>query len=270
VTGPPRPAADRLPSPSPPRLRRLLIGALAAGASVVVVAGCGSGGAPRFGMPDPATRAEHSTLHLWQGVFITAMVVGALVWGLIIWSIVRYRKKPGDEELPVQTRYHLPLEITYTVIPIIIVAVIFFFVVRVENRVDRTVSDPDVTVRVEGFQWGWRFTYLAPDGSTIGVPIVGNQYQNPTLTLPARETVQLILVSDDVDHSFYVPDFLFKRDLIPGVNNKVDLYIEHTGLFQGHCAEFCGLHHADMNFRVNAVDRSRFQPQLASASGGNP
>ena len=82
-----------------------------------MVAGCGGGGAPRFGMPDPATRAEHSTLHLWQGVFITAMVVGALVWGLIIWSILRYRKKPGDEELPVQTRYHLPLEITYTVDP---------------------------------------------------------------------------------------------------------------------------------------------------------
>jgi cytochrome c oxidase subunit II len=221
-------------------------------------------------MPNPATRAEHSTLHLWEGVFITAIAVGALVWGLIIWSILRYRKKPGDESLPAQTRYHIPLEITYTVVPVVIVAVIFFFVVRVENKVNHTVSNPDVTVRVEGFQWGWRFTYLGADGSTIGTPIVGNQDQNPTLTLPAKQTVKLILVSDDVDHSFYIPDFLFKRDLIPGVDNTVDLYIERTGLFQGYCAEFCGLHHADMSFRINAVDKSRFQPQLASGPGGTP
>jgi cytochrome c oxidase subunit II len=221
-------------------------------------------------MPNPATRAEHSTLHLWEGVFITAIAVGALVWGLIIWSILRYRKKPGDESLPAQTRYHIPLEITYTVVPVVIVAVIFFFVVRVENKVNHTVSNPDVTVRVEGFQWGWRFTYLGADGSTIGTPIVGNQDENPTLTLPAKQTVKLILVSDDVDHSFYIPDFLFKRDLIPGVDNTVDLYIERTGLFQGHCAEFCGLHHADMSFRINAVDKSRFQPQLASGPGGTP
>ncbi len=221
-------------------------------------------------MPEPATRAEHSTLHLWQGIFITAIVVGALVWGLIIWSIVRYRKKPGDDSIPTQTRYHVPLEITYTIVPVVIVAVIFFFVVRVENRVDRTVANPDVTVRVEGFQWGWRFTYLRPDGTTIGTPIVGTQDRNPTLTLPARQTVKLILVSDDVIHSFYVPDFLYKRDLIPGVSNTVDFYIQRTGLFQGHCAEFCGLYHADMNFRINAVDKDRFQPQLASATGGNP
>jgi cytochrome c oxidase subunit 2 len=253
-----------------PHRRRILLGGLAAAVLAVVAGGCGGSGTPRFGMPDPATRAEHSTLHLWQGVFITAIVVGALVWGLIIWSILRYRKKPGDTELPPQTRYHIPLEISYTVIPVVIVAVIFFFVVRVENKVDHTVSNPAVTVRVEGFQWGWRFTYLAPDGSTIGTPIVGNQDQNPILTLPVGETVELILVSDDVDHSFYVPGFLFKRDLIPGVGNTVDLYIEHAGLFQGHCAEFCGLHHADMNFRVNAVDKGRFQPQLASASGGTP
>jgi cytochrome c oxidase subunit 2 len=243
---------------------------LAAAAGAALVTGCSGSSAPTFGMPYPATRAEHSTLHLWQGIFITAIAVGALVWGLIIWSIVRYRKKPGDTELPRQTRYHIPLEITYTVIPVIIVAVIFFFTVRAENTVDRTVSNPAVTVRVEGFQWGWRFTYLAPNGSIIGRPIVGNQFQNPTLTLPAQETVQLILISEDVDHSFYVPDFLFKRDLIPGVNNTVDLYIEHTGLFQGHCAEFCGLYHADMNFRVNAVAKSSFQPQLVGGPGGSP
>src|ERR1035437_1501738 len=178
---------------SPQGRGRLLFGALAVAVGAVAVGGCSGNATPRFGRPNPATRAEHSTLHLWQGVFITAIVVGALVWGLIIWSIVRYRKKPGDTELPPQTRYHIPLELTYTIVPVVTVAVIFFFTVRVENKVDHTVSNPDVTVRVEGFQWGWRFTYLAPDGSTIGTPIVGNQDQNPTLTLPVQETVKLIL-----------------------------------------------------------------------------
>jgi cytochrome c oxidase subunit 2 len=202
-------------------------------------------------------------------VFIAALVVGAIVSGLIIWSIIRYRKRPGDEETPPQFRYHIPLEVTYTVIPVIIVAVIFFFVVRVENRVDRTVKNPPVAVRVEGFQWGWRFTYLSgPDGAPLGVPVVGNKNDNPTLTLPVGETVQLQLVSDDVIHSFFVPDFLFKRDLIPGVNNTVDLYIQRTGSFQGHCAEFCGEFHATMGFIVDAVTPAQFRTFLASRTGG--
>ena len=110
----------------------------------------------------------------------------------------------------------------------------------------------------------------AADGGFDLTPVVGDQNHNPALILPEGSTVRLLLRSEDVIHSFYVPDFLFKRDLIPGVNNTVDLYIEHTGLFQGHCAEFCGLHHADMNFRVGAVAKSSFQPQLASGPQGTP
>jgi cytochrome c oxidase subunit 2 len=220
-------------------------------------------------MPNPATRAEHSTLHLWQGVFIAAAVVGALVWGLIFWSIIRYRKKAGDEELPKQFRYNIPLEITYTIIPVVIVAVIFFFVVRTENRVDATVKDPPVTVKVEGFQWGWRFTYLSgPNGSPLGPPIVGDQTSNPTLILPVGQTVQLQLIADDVIHSFFVPDFLFKRDLIPRVNNTVDFYIQRSGHFLGHCAEFCGEFHALMGFTINAVSVPEFRTFMGGQSAG--
>ncbi len=209
-------------------------------------------------MPAPATVQAHQTLYLWQGVFITAVVVLLIVWGLIFWSIVRYRKRGNEKSLPKQTQYHIPLEITYTIIPIIIVSVIFFFVVKAENIIDSTKATPAVSVKVEGFQWGWRFTYLNPDGSPMAPPIVGDQYSEPVLTLPAGETVRLQLVSDDVIHSFYVPDFLFKRDLIPRVNNVVELYIDKTGTFQGHCAEFCGLDHAYMNFLVKAVPKAQF------------
>lgn len=217
-------------------------------------------------MPAPATRQSHSILHLWQGLVVAALVVGGVVWGLILWSVFRYRKRPGDDTLPKQTQYHVPLEVTYTVIPLIIVAVIFFFVVKSDDIVNSHAAAPGATVRVEGFQWGWRFTYLNPDGSVIGTPIVGDQDQSPTLTLPADTTVRLILVTADVVHSFYVPDFLFKRDLIPKVDNTVDLYIDKTGTFQGHCAEFCGLRHADMGFVVRAVPKDEFDP----AAPGQP
>jgi cytochrome c oxidase subunit 2 len=237
--------------------------------SAAALTACSGSSAPRFGMPNPATRAQHSTLHLWQGTFITAIVIGILVWGLIIWSVIRYRKKPDDNQLPKQVRYHIPLELTYTAIPILIVAVIYFFVVRSENKITATTRNPPVTVRVEGFQWGWRFTYLdRPDGTPVAQPILGDQIRNPTLTLPVGETVRLQLIADDVIHSFFIPDFLIKRDLIPGVNNNLDLYIERAGLFPGHCAEFCGLYHAQMGFQVRAVPRNEFQTLLAAGLGG--
>jgi cytochrome c oxidase subunit 2 len=225
------------------------------------LAGCTGDRQPRYGMPTPVTRQSQSTLHLWQGMFVTALVIGAIVWALIFWSVVRYRRRPSSsssEALPKQTQYAIPLEITYTIIPVIIVAVIFGFVYHTENVVNSTSATPAVSVRVEGFQWGWRFTYLNPDGSPIGGTITGDQDHAPTLTLPAGETVRLTLIADDVIHSFYVPNFLFKRDLIPKVNNTVELYIDKTGTFIGHCAEFCGLHHADMNFSIQAVPASSF------------
>ncbi|MGH9125218.1 MAG: aa3-type cytochrome oxidase subunit II [Acidimicrobiales bacterium] len=245
---------------------RALLAAYALGVALLV-AGCTGVNEPRYGMPAPADTQAKQTLYLWQGVFVTALVVMAIVWGLIFWSIIRYRKRGNETSLPRQTQYHIPLEITYTVIPVVIVAIIFFFVVHAENIVDSTSATPAVSVKVEGFQWGWRFTYLTPAGTPMAPPIVGNQYSQPVLTLPAGETVRLQLVSDDVIHSFFVPDFLFKRDLVPGINNVVELYIDKTGTFQGHCAEFCGLHHADMNFLVKAVPKGAFSIPGAATGG---
>jgi cytochrome c oxidase subunit 2 len=241
---------------------QLAAGGLALGLGVFAVAGCSGDSQPRYGMPTPVTQQGHSTLHLWQGIFVTAAVIGAIVWALILWSVLRYRRSSSrsssSEQLPKQTQYHIPLEITYTIIPVVIVAVIFGFVYHTENIVNSTSAPPAVSVRVEGFQWGWRFTYLNPDGSTIGPTIVGAQDNPPTLVLPLDSTVRLTLVSDDVDHSFYVPNFLFKRDVIPKINNVVELYTDKAGTFVGHCAEFCGLHHADMNFQIQVVPKASF------------
>jgi cytochrome c oxidase subunit 2 len=149
------------------------------------LAGCSGRTLPRFGAPSGATHQSQYFLHMWRGTLIVAAVIFALVWGLIFWSIIRYRKRPGDDRRPKQTQYHIPLEVTYTVIPIVIVAVIFGFVVHAENKINHLSSRPPVTVKVEGFQWGWRYSYLRADGSVIGAPVVGTQDHNPTLVVQA-------------------------------------------------------------------------------------
>jgi cytochrome c oxidase subunit II len=166
------PACRPAPSFTPVPACRPRAAVLAAGLAAVL-AGCSGRTLPRFGAPAGVTHQSQNFLHMWRGTFIVATLIGALVWGLIFWSIIRYRKRPGDDALPKQTQYNIPLEITYTVIPILIVAVIFGFVVHAENKINELSKNPPVTVRVEGFQWGWRYSYLRPDGTVIGTPIVG-------------------------------------------------------------------------------------------------
>ena len=237
----------------------LVVAALAAGASVAL-SGCGA----RFGVPKPATTQSRSVLHLWQGFFIAALVVGAFVWTLIIVAIVKFRRPrdAGPDDLPPQTREHIPLEITYTAIPIAIVAVLFGITVGVQHKEDKLTAKPALTVHVEGFQWGWRFTY-----KDEGVEIVGNQLKPPTLVLPTNQTVRLELTAPDVIHSFYVPAFLFKRDVIPGFTNEVDLNLDRVGTFEGKCAEFCGLNHTDMGFTVMTSPEPEFRQWLDTHRG---
>src|SRR5918911_902278 len=100
---------------------------------------------------------------LWIGSVIAALVVGAFVWGLIFWCVVRYRKR-GDQ-LPPQTRYNLPIELLYTIVPFLIIAVLFYYTAIIETYVNKTSAHPDVRVEVVAFKWNWQFRYLDP-GST--------------------------------------------------------------------------------------------------------
>ena len=229
---------------------------------VVALAAVGTGCSSRFGVPKPATSQSGSVLELWRGFFVTALVVGAFVWTLIIVAIIRFRHRPtGPDDLPPQTREHIPLELTYTAIPIAIVAVLFGFTVGVQHREDKLIAHPALAVHVEGFQWGWRFTY-----KDQGVEIVGNQLDPPELVLPVDQTVRLEITAPDVIHSFYVPAFLFKRDAIPGFPNEVDLHLDRVGTFEGKCAEFCGLNHGDMGFTVHTMRPDDFRAWLATHS----
>src|SRR6476620_4413252 len=160
--------------------------------AAVALAGCSS----TFGQKSPATKQSRSMSDLWRGGVMTALVVGAIVLSLIIFTVLRYRRR-GRTDVPSQRQYIIPLEIVYTVIPIVIVLVLFGFSYAVQDKVDALSDNPDVTIEVQGFQWQWQFHYRAEDVTVTGVPD-----HRPVMVLPVNETVRLVLTSRDVNHSF--------------------------------------------------------------------
>ena len=194
------------------------------------------------------------------------MAIGVLVTGLILWSVVRYRRRASssDGEAP-QFRDNIRLEVFYTAVPLVIVAVLFALTVGTQRRVTKVAERPDLRVDVTGFQWGWRFHYPEAD-----VTVVGDSNDPPTLVLPAGRRVGFELASTDVIHSFYVPAFLDKRDVVPGEENRVDVTTTRVGRFPGLCAEFCGLDHARMGFTVDVVPPSDFDSWLAAQQQAQP
>jgi cytochrome c oxidase subunit 2 len=214
---------------------------------------------PRFGAPDPKSEQGDSILQLWQGFFLVAIAVALLVWGLLVYVLIRYRRRSADGDgLPTQRHYNGPLEIGYTVAPILVVAVLFGFSVATEDNVNRLDPEPAAVVEVLGFQWSWQFHY--PEE---GVTVTGEPGEPPELVLPLGRPAQLDLVAADVAHSFWVPDFLSKRDLIPGVHNEIDVTPTELGSYVGRCAEFCGLDHWLMSYTVRVVPEDEYEEWLA-------
>jgi cytochrome c oxidase subunit II len=230
--------------------------ALTAFTAVALLGGCSS----RGGVPEPASRQGEDVLDLWRILLGAGIAVGALVVGLVLWSVVRYRRPRGAaaDDLPKQTDANIPIEVFYTVVPLVIVALLFGLTMRTQNRVTKESESPDLAVEVTGFQWGWRFRYPAQ-----GVTITGDANNPPTLVLPVGANVRLRLVAADVVHSFFVPAFLVKKDLIPGVDNSLEIRPNAPGRYPAVCAEFCGLDHWRMTFDVEVVSPEAFQAFVA-------
>jgi len=225
----------------------------------------------RFGWPEGITDQATHMRELWTGSVIAALVVGVIVWTLILWPVVRHRKR-GDE-LPRQTAYNLPLEIAYTILPFLIIAALFFFTVVVQNKVQDRSNNPDETIAVNAFKWNWQFVYpntTGPDGEPVNT--VGTTSEIPILVLPTDRTIRFEVASADVIHSFWVPEFLFKLDVIPGNENGRDnvfqVTVRHEGAYVGRCAELCGTYHAYMNFEVRAVSGDDYDAYLKARQSG--
>lgn len=229
---------------------------IALGAFILALSACTS----RGGAPEPASRQGKEVLDLWRVLLGAGVVLGALVMGLILWSVVRYRRPPGagPDDLPKQTAANIPIEVFYTVVPLLIVALLFGLTMRTQRKVTKQSDTPDLAVEVTGFQWGWRFRYPAQ-----GVAITGDANNPPTLVLPVGANVRLRLVAADVVHSFFVPAFLVKKDLIPGVDNSLEIRPSEVGRYPAVCAEFCGLDHWRMTFDVEVVTPEAFQAFVA-------
>jgi cytochrome c oxidase subunit II len=225
----------------------------------------------RFGWPNGITDQATDMRVLWTWSVIAALIVGFLVWGLILYSVIRHRKR--SDELPKQTAYNLPLEIAYTIVPFIIIAVLFFFTVQTQDKVLARSDHPDVTIDVNAFKWNWQFVYpdaKGPDGKPVNT--VGTSEEIPILVIPVNRTVRFQVASADVIHSFWVPEFLFKLDVIPGNengrNNVFQVTARKTGAYVGRCAELCGTYHAYMQFEVRTVTSSQYDSYIAARQKG--
>ncbi len=208
-----------------------------------------------FGAKPGATTTASQTEHLWQGFTIGAIAVGGFTLALIVFAAVRYRVHTRDDSVPRQTQYHLPLEVTYTIIPLLIVLVLFAFTVVVEDQVT-ALPPPQATIQVQAFQWGWRFNYP-------GFAIVGQTTNTPVMEMPEHENVRIVLTSLDVVHGFYIRDFNFSRYALPGVVNQFTFNAVKTGVFFGQCTQLCGLLHSLMWFEVKVVPPATYQRWLA-------
>ena len=230
--------------------------------AVVFVSGAGQMLYP----PKPATAEAVQTSSLYDIVFAIAVAIFVAVEGLIVWSILRYRRRPGDVDLPPQTHGNNFVEVLWTLIPTVIVLYLFAISWNTLNTVDAVTPNPDVKIHVLAGQFQWQFEYLDASGKHLATQTkpFGD---GGGMAVPVGKKIQVTLDSGDVIHAWYVPRFLFKRDVIPGQTNHFEFTVdpaEAGQTFHGQCAELCGTSHYAMQFSVVAMTPSDYDAWLAN------
>ncbi len=220
-------------------------------------------------LPKGVTSLSPEITDFWRSTWLWALAVGCLVWGLIFYCAIRYRRKKTDTGLPPQMAYNVPIEILFTVVPVIMVAVLFGKTVQLENKMlDTTSQKNDVIINVVGKQWSWDFNYVKEKVYDAGAQATMNRSTGvlesklPTLYLPVNKRVEFVLTSRDVIHSFWVIPFLQKMDMIPGKVNRFAVTPTEKGTFQGKCAELCGAYHSQMLFQVKVVSEAKYEQHI--------
>ncbi len=229
------------------------------------------------GFTDDGTQATNQTemvSGLWVNSWIVLLAVGVLTWGLIAFAAIAYRRRRGQTGLPVQLRYNMPIEIFYTIVPLILVIGFFAFTARDQSILETQHEDPDVSITAIGKQWAWDFQYNGDEEDnsdavwTMGVQAQTDDRGNitsdlPTLVLPVDKSVTINLQSRDVIHSFWVIDFLYKKDMYPGRDtNSWSFVPTREGTYAGKCAELCGEYHSMMLFNVEVVSQAEYDDYL--------
>ncbi len=221
----------------------------------------------------PVTNHTERIAGLWVTSWIVLLVVGVLTWGLMIWAAVAYRRRKNDTGLPQQLRYNMPIEVFYTIVPLILIVGFFAFTARDQAAIEARIENPDVKIEAFGKQWSWDFNYIDEDVHSIGIqaqedpngePGAMQMDKLPTLYLPVGKTVEIELEARDVIHSFWVPEFLYKKDMIPGKTNWMTFTPMREGTYAGKCAELCGEYHSIMLFNVKVVSQAEYDEYIES------
>ena len=241
--------------PLEPRLRRrsrlvLLLPLLLVLTSCAKVSG--------LGYKEGLSSVNDTSLPLWQGAWITAGIVGVFTAGLILWASIFHRKK--SDEFPRQTQYHIPIEVAYTIIPFVIVAVLFAYTARDESRItNKSPVGVMHNIKVNAIQWSWQFTYpeAGPNATITGTP-----QQRPVLYMPQGERVRFDLTSSDVVHGFWIPAFMIQLQNLPGVTNHLEFTANKLGDYPGRCNILCGRDHSLMQFTVRVVTPTQYKDYI--------
>jgi cytochrome c oxidase subunit 2 len=219
--------------------------------------------------PAAVTEQAKDIRVLYDIVFAIAVAIFVAVEGLIVWSILRYRRKPTDVDLPPQTHGNNLVEVLWTLIPTVIVLYLFAISWSTLNTVDAVspVGQREVQIRALAGQFQWQFEYLDQGGQHIATQTIPLAADGGGMAVPVGRKVYVSLRSDDVIHAWYVPRFLFKRDVVPGQPNQFEFTVdpaEAGRTFGGQCAELCGIGHRAMLFNVVALSQADFDAWLAA------
>ena len=246
-----------------PRSKRFIRVAAIFVPALLLLSGCSfkSEDISGLGFPKGVSSVNDISLSLWQGAWIAGGVVGVFTLILILWPAVFHRAKASKGEFPKQTQYNIPVEILYTVIPFIIVAVLFYFTAVKETKIVDKTSPVKHEITVEGFQWSWQFGY--PEAGKDAV-VTGTPAKAPTLYLPLGESVRFTLTANDVVHGFWIPAFMIQMQNLPGEVNKLQFTANKLGEFPGRCNILCGRNHSQMLFTVKVVTPEQYQKYLDS------
>jgi cytochrome c oxidase subunit II len=217
-----------------------------AGAAGLLLAGCARQGASVQGQ-------EIHRLYVLIMILAAPVVVG--VEGALLWCVLRYRRRRDEDDRPIPQGAGGPRTLAlFFAIPTVIVAFLFPFGERTLADVQRPEPNPAVDLRVEGFQWQWT-VYYQNEGFFVTGKTLGSEAE---LELPVGAPVHVRLESRDVVHEFYLPDFLFMRNALPGRPNDFSFTPNRIGTFHGQCAEFCGLRHDRMTFTLRVVSQADY------------
>lgn len=248
--------------------KRTLIGLLGATSALALLSGCSfkSNDISGMGYPKNTSSINDISLSLWQGAWIAAGVVGVITLILILWPAIFHRK--NDEvkgEFPKQTQYNIPIEIVYTIVPLIIVAVLFYFTAIKETEIVDLKTPAQHEITVEGIQWSWQFGY--PEAGKNAV-VTGTPDNPPTLYMPQGESVRFTITSNDVVHGFWIPAFMIQMQNLPDRTNHIQFTANKLGTFPGRCNILCGRNHTQMIFKVKVVTPEQYQKYLDSLKVG--